>query len=60
MNMFYMFITKEGIVKGRGIDSGGAFTLKGSLLPKKRANFFIENEEDDVKVDLFGDVSQEG
>ena len=57
-----MFITKEGIVKGRGIDNGGTFTVKGSTkLPlKNRANFFVENEEDDIKVDLFGDISQEG
>jgi len=29
MNMFYYFVTKEGIVKGRGIDRDGTYRING-------------------------------
>ena len=45
LDMFYMFITKEGIIKGRGTGKRGTFTIEGSLLPKKRTNIKLTNEE---------------
>ena len=58
--MYYMFVTKEGVLKGRGTGAGGPFTLDGNLKEGKRLNMQLANEENDATWDLWGTVSQKG
>jgi len=55
-----MFITKEGIVRGRGAGSGGPFALLGTVSPNKDINLQLKNEENAHGWNKWGKVSEKG